>query len=55
MPLTERESISLSPRLIKLIVKVVKFSKGGFSKEERQELASDLLDLSVHVMTEATD
>ena len=44
--------IGLSPKLVKLIVKVVKFSKGGFSKEERQELGADLLELAAEVLDE---
>lgn len=42
--------ISLTPELVRLIAKVIKFSKGGFNAEERKELASDLLDLVDVVM-----
>ena len=55
MPLTENEGIKLSPRLLKLIVKVIRYGKGGYSKEERQELASDLLELSVSVLSDTID
>lgn len=42
--------ISLTPELVKLIAKVIKFSKGGFTAEERKSLAGDLLDLVELVM-----
>ncbi len=47
--------IGLAPKLIKLIVKVVRYSKGGLSKEERQELGQDLLELAADVLEEVLD
>tara|TARA_R110000803_G_scaffold42110_1_gene90364 strand:+ start:1182 stop:1370 length:189 start_codon:yes stop_codon:yes gene_type:complete len=37
-------------KIIKLLVKVIKFKKGGFSKEELEELAGDLLLLSLELL-----
>ncbi len=47
--------IGLAPKLIKLIVKVIKYSKGGLTKEERQELGQDLLELAADVLEEVLD
>jgi len=37
-------------QVIKILVKVIKFKKGGFSKEELEELAGDLLILSLELL-----
>ena len=42
--------VGLTPDLIKLIAKVVRFSRGGFDNEERKELAHDLLLLVDKIM-----
>lgn len=57
MPLKDKqdELIAISPRLIKLIIKTVRYSKGGLNKAERQELGQDLLDLALKVLEEVTD
>jgi len=46
----QEELIKLTPELIKLIAKVIKFSRGGFTFEERKELAGDLLLLVDAIM-----
>ena len=42
--------VGLTPDLVKLIAKVVRFSRGGFTSEERKELAHDLLILVDKIM-----
>lgn len=37
-------------RIIKLVAKTVRFSRGGFTKAERRELGLDLLELAAHVL-----
>jgi hypothetical protein len=49
------ELIKLTPRLVKLIIKGIKFSKGGLNKEERQELGQDLLLLAYDVLGDIVD
>ena len=46
----QEELIKLTPELVKLIAKVIRFSRGGFTFEERKELAGDLLVLVDHIM-----
>ena len=43
-------AISHSPGLIRIVIKLIKFSKGGLSKAERQELGADLLDLAAKIL-----
>jgi hypothetical protein len=38
----KEELIKLTPELVKLIVKTIKYSKGGLDKTERRELGEDL-------------
>lgn len=47
--------IGLTPKLVKLIIKTIKFSKGGLDKEERQELGQDLLALAYEVLEGVLD
>ena len=49
------ELIKLTPKLVKLIVKTIKYSKGGLNKEERQELGEDLLMLAYEVLGDLVD
>lgn len=49
------EIIKLTPQLIKLIVKTIKFSKGGLDKAEREELGEDLLQLAYNVLDSVLD
>ena len=46
----KEELIGLTPTLVKLIAKVVRFSRGGFTPDERRELARDLLELAGKVL-----
>jgi hypothetical protein len=55
MPLTEKELILNIPALIKLIAKLVRFSRGGLSKEEKEELGFDLIHLGTTIVPEAID
>lgn len=49
------ELIKLTPRLIKLIIKTIKYSKGGLDKEERRELGEDLLLLAYEILGDIVD
>jgi len=42
-------------RVIRLVTKTVRFSKGGFTKAERRELGLDLLELAAHVLDDILD
>ncbi len=44
--------IGLTPSLVRLVIKTIKYSKGGLDKEERQELGRDLLELAAEVLSE---
>lgn len=47
--------IKLTPRLIKLIIKTIKYSKGGLDKAERRELGEDLLLLAYEILGDIVD
>ncbi len=47
--------IKLTPRLIKLIIKTIKYSKGGLDREERRELGEDLLLLAYEILGDIVD
>ena len=49
-PDTGEDLIKLTPRLIKLIIKTIKYSKGGLDKGERRELGEDLLLLAYEIL-----
>jgi len=51
----KEELINLTPKLVKLIVKTIKFSKGGLTKAERRELGLDLLELAYEVLGDLID
>jgi hypothetical protein len=53
----DREAIArkIAPSLVSLIWKVVKYSKGGLDKAERQELAGDLIELAYEILEEVVD
>ena len=55
MPLTEKEMLLDIPALFALIAKLIRFSKGGISKEEGQELGMDLVSLGLKIGTQAVD
>ena len=51
----KEELIKLTPKLVKLIVKTIKYSKGGLNKAERRELGLDLLELAYEVLGDLID
>jgi hypothetical protein len=51
----KEELIKLTPKLVKLIVKTIKYSKGGLDKAERRELGLDLLELAYEVLGDLID
>jgi hypothetical protein len=51
----KEELINLTPKLVRLIVKTIKFSKGGLTKAERRELGTDLLELAYEVLGDLID
>lgn len=55
MSLKETEALRLLPALAKLVVKLIRLSKGGITPEERKELALDLLDLGSKLLDETLD
>jgi len=54
-PEVGEDLIKLTPRLIKLIIKTIKYSKGGLDKEERRELGEDLLLLAYEILGDIVD
>jgi hypothetical protein len=50
----KEELIKLTPELVKLIVKTIKYSKGGLDKAERRELG-DLLELAYQLLGDLID
>ena len=46
MPIKD-DVINLAPSAIRLAIKMIKFSRGGFDADEKKELGSDLLDLAL--------
>lgn len=55
MPLSEKEIVINIPGLIKLIGKLIKFSRGGLDRAEREELAMDLIHLGTTIVPEIID
>lgn len=45
--------VDLAPQMIRLAAKVIRFSQGGFTPEEKKELAADLLELSLLILEES--
>ena len=39
-----------APDVLKLIAKLIRFRKGGYTKAEREELGEDLLDLALDIL-----
>jgi|14_taG_2_1085336.scaffolds.fasta_scaffold114991_3 hypothetical protein len=54
-PQAGEDLIKLTPRLIKLIIKTIKYSKGGLDKDERRELGEDLLMLAYEILGDLVD
>ena len=44
------ELIKLTPHLVRLIVKTIKFSRNGLDDGERKELGQDLLELAYKIL-----
>ena len=44
------ELIKLTPHLVRLIVKTIKFSRNGLDDDERKELGQDLLELAYKIL-----
>lgn len=42
-------------KIIRLVAKAVRFSKGGFTRDERRELGLDLLELAAFVLDDLLD
>jgi len=42
--------LNLTPEAVKLIAKLIKYSNGGFSSEEKHELIQDLLALALKIL-----
>ena len=42
-------------RIVRLVAKTLRYSKGGFSKEERRDLGLELLMLASHVLEDIVD
>ncbi len=47
--------LALTPELVLFIKKLVMHSRGGLTKDERQELAEDLIELLFKVLKELVD
>ena len=47
--------LALTPDLVLFIIKLVQHSRGGLTKDERQELAADLINLMYKVLKELVD
>ena len=54
MPI-KNEVINLAPSAIRLAIKMIRFSRGGFDDDEKKELGSDLLDLALMLLQELDD
>ena len=44
------ELINLTPQLVRLIIKTIKFSRNGLDDEERKELGHNLLELAYKIL-----
>jgi hypothetical protein len=47
--------LALTPELVLFVKKLVQHSRGGLTKDERQELAADLIQLLYKVLKELVD
>ena len=47
--------LALTPELVLFVRKLVQHSRGGLTKDERQELATDLITLLYKVLKELVD
>jgi len=51
--LTNREIKGIAPDVIRLLVKIIRLSKGGLSKAERREIGEDLLIVALNILEDA--
>lgn len=51
----DKDLLALTPELVLFIKKLVTHSRGGLTKDERQELAADLIQLLYKVLKELVD
>jgi hypothetical protein len=49
------ELLKLTPELVLFVKKLIQHSRGGLTKDERQELAADLINLLYKVLKELVD
>ena len=49
------ELLKLTPELVLFVKKLIQHSRGGLTKDERQELASDVINLLYKVLKELVD
>jgi len=50
-----QDLLQLTPELVLFVKKLVMHSRGGLTKDERQELAADLIQLLYKVLKELVD
>lgn len=46
-------AIDSSPSILRLVIKALKYSKGGFDAEEKKELGEELLNLALVLLESA--
>ena len=46
---------NIAQEALKLAIKAIRFSKGGFTNQEKKELADDLLALAILILTDVAD
>lgn len=51
--LTNKEIKGIAPDVIRLLVKIIRLSKGGLSKAERREIGEDLLIVALNILEDA--
>jgi len=50
-----QDILNLTPEAVKLIAKLIKYSNGGFTAEEKHELIQDLLALALKILEHKVD
>lgn len=50
-----QDLLALTPELVLFVKKLIQHSRGGLTKDERQELAADLIQLLYKVLKELVD
>lgn len=51
----KEKAIDSSPSILRLAIKTIKFSKGGFNAEEKAELGAELLALALVLLEAAAE